>query len=245
MKTLITTLCFDVNNLKNINNIYVRSCKVLIESYLKYTNFDILVLTNVPNSFKEYVSNSVTVVDYDDKFNEPITYRNKFNMHLKRLPLKLGSELDYDIIYFNDCDCFITGWDNKSYIELIKEEYDVIFPTRTNKLGSVKIQNPIYQKKIDSELGDLFCKEFDEAPMTAETFIIFKNNNKLKKFLEFWDKIVERSSNPFTYYCALYYGTSTINAGMNYTYVTEKNKFSTFGRIHHAGKYLNYYGIYI
>lgn len=246
MKTLITTLCFDIGNSKHLDVSYINNCKVLIDSYLEYTNFDILLLTNIPGSFKEYKNKSLFVVNYADKFNEPIISRNKFNMHLKRLPLKLGSQLNYDIIYFNDCDCFITGWDNESYVELINKGYDIIFPTHTNnKLGKIKIKNAIYQQKIDLELGDLYCEEFDKAPMTAETFVIFKNNDKLKKFLKFWDKIAKKNNNYFTYYCSLYYAVSTIHAGMNYTYTTEKNKFSTFGRIHHAGKYLNYYGLYV
>lgn len=244
MKTLVVTTLFKIEQGVFKFERYIEPCNKLIEGYLKYTDFDILILTNVPEVLAHVKDTRVKIVNYNENYSEPIQMKHRFNMHLKRLPIRIGSELDYDVIYHHDCDCYIEGWDQDSYNELLKWPHDVYFPTNSRpQLGLLRRSHQRFQDKIESEFGDLYREEFDNAPNCSETFVIFKNNDKLKKFLDFWDKIAERNDGQDTYHCAIYYGTSCIHAGMKFTHVTNRNKFTNYGRIDHHHRILSYYGV--
>jgi len=243
MKTIVVT-----NSIQITDNDYSYHEKTLklISSYLKYTKFDILVLTNNVDYFKNVEDNRVLLVDYDKIFNESITSGKKFNMHLKRYPLRLASKMDYDVIYHHDCDCYITGWDDESYDKLVNQDYDIIFPNDPRpQLGNLRKNHKHFQEKIDREFVGLYYDELDQAPNPAETRIIFKNNDKLKVFLDFWDEISNNNNNYLTYYCGVYFGTSSIHSKMKMGQVGKNLKFSDYGRISHQNKTLNYFGTYI
>lgn len=240
MKTLICTTFFDVNG--GIER-YVKPLSDLITSYLEYTDFDILILTNVPEKLNHIDSKRIFIIDYYSNFSEPHISANKFNMHLKRTAIRLGSQKDYEIIYHHDCDCYITGWDQYSYLEFIKKDYDIIFPNSSHpQLGGLRANYKHFQDKIDKEFVDLYYPELDLAPNASETRIIFKNNSKLKVFLDFWDQISEKNKDFFTYFDSVYFGTSAIHSKMKITHVNDQVKFSTFGRINHKPRILDYYG---
>lgn len=225
---------------------YHEKAITMINSYLKYTNFDILILTNNVDYFSHIKNDRVIILDYHKNFDEPITSSNKFNMHLKRYPLRLASKMDYDIIYHHDCDCYITGWDDESYMNLIKQDYDIIFPNEPrNELGILRKNYYHFQEKIDKEFVNLYYEELDNSPNPNETRIIFKNNVKLNIFLDFWDKISNNNKNYLTYYCGVYFGTSSFHAKMKMGKVDKNSKFSSYGRISHQNKTLNYFGQYI
>lgn len=238
-KTCICTLCICLEDCnKHINN-----TKKLIESNLKYTNFDILVLTNKPLEFKEIEDARLIIIDYDSNFKESITSGNKFNMHLKRYPISIGKKMNYDVIFYNDCDCYVEGWDEESFQKKINEDYDIFFPRHANpQLGSLIQNYKHFKDKIEQEFGDLYTKDMDMSPNPAETRIIFKNNEKLDVFLNFWNKISNKNKNFFTYYDGVYFGTSSIFAKMRMTGVNKNDIFSKYCFISHADKTLNYFG---
>jgi len=241
MKTLVVSTLFNINS--RYLDYYLQPCRKLIDGYLKHTNFDILILTNSPSSLEDIADKRVHIIDYRKEYTEPILSAGKFNMHIKRLAIEKGSDLGYDIIYHHDCDCYIEGWDQKSFDQTIAQPFDIYFPTSSRpQLGGLRKQFKHFQDKINLEFGDLYEDKFDLSPNAAETFIILKNNNKLKKFLEFWNKIAERNKNFLTYYCGVYFGTSCIYADMDKTHITSENKFSTYGRIFHRNRLLDYHG---
>lgn len=241
MKTLVVTTLFNLS--QNFVKRYLDPCKKLIDGYIKHTNFDILVLTNSPTTLEDRLNERVNIVDYNSEYTEPIISKGKFNMHIKRLAIEKGSNLNYDIIYHHDCDCYIEGWDQKSYEQLLSQPFDTYFPNSSRpQLGGLRKAFKHFQDKIDLEFGDLYEDRFDSAPNASETFIIFKNNKKLKKFLEFWNKIAKRNNDFFTYNCSIYYGTSCIYANMNITHVKPEDKFTSYGRITHSNRLLNYFG---
>jgi hypothetical protein len=243
MKTIIVTNSIQITN-DDLS--YCEKTLNLINSYLTYTNFDILVLTNNVNYFKDINNEKVFIVDYYENFNEPITSSKKFNMHLKRYPLKLATKMDYDVIYYHDCDCYITGWDDESYNNLINQDYDIIFPNDPKpQLGNLRKKYKRFQEKIDREFIGLYYDELDESPNPTETRIIFRNNDKLKVFLNFWDKISSNNNNYLTYFCGVYFGTSAKHAKMNMGQVHKNLKFSNYGRVSHKNKILDYFGTYI
>jgi len=243
MKTLIVSVAIQQ---KNSYYDYLKTSKNLINSYLEFTNFDILILTNDIDFYKKtYNLNNkrLIFIDYHTNFSESIISGNKFNMHIKRHAIRYGSELNYDIIYHHDADCYITGWDQLSYEELIKKDYDIIFPTtEIPQLGVLRKKYKHIEDKIQNEYGDLYYDDLDQSPNPAETRIIFKNNNKLKKFLDFWDKISDNNNNYFTYFVGVYIGTSALHAKMKMFSVKREMKFSKYCRITHGGKILDYHG---
>jgi hypothetical protein len=240
MKTIITTCSIQ---LKHNDNTYLNNCLKLINTYLKYTDFDILVLTNNVDFFNDVKNERVILCDYNEKFNENIISNKRFNMHLKRYPIMLGSNMDYDVIYHHDCDCYIDGWDNTSYLDLIEQDYDVFFPTKPRpQLGGLRNSYKHFQDKIDREFIGLYYDDLDNSPNPAETRIIFKNNDKLKIFLNFWDKISNNNKDYLTYYCGVYFGTSAQHAKMKMGEVTSRIKFSEYCKISHGGNILNYFG---
>lgn len=247
MKTLIVTPVIYTGIGRPVKY-YLDRFESLKSSYLKYTNFDILVVTNIEKLLKDKTNKRITYINLSDFSDEPLIsgIQQRFNMHLKRLPIRIGSELNYEIIYFHDCDCWITGWDDESYNKLLEKNYDIIFPT-THKpqLGGLRKTYPHFQEKLDTEYGDLYKLEFDEAPNAAETRIIFKNTPKLTVFLDFWDKIAFKNDDYTTYHSGVYFGTSAVESKMTLFSVTPDDKFSRFGRIHHGNKILDYHGRYI
>ena len=131
-------------------NRYLECASKLIESYLKYTDFDILVLINDLSFFDKFKTNRLIVVEYSITFNEPIISGGTFNIHLKRYPILLASKLEYDIVYFHDCDCYIEGWDMNSYIKKCNEDFDVFFVScATPQLGNLRKNYKHFQYNIE------------------------------------------------------------------------------------------------
>lgn len=240
MKTAVvsTSIQLDIKN-----DQYLSRADNLINSYLKFTNFDIVLLTNNLEYFSNITDSRLKLFDYNLNFKEPIMSAKRFNMHIKRRPIEIASRLGYDIIFYNDCDCFITGWDEASFKKKCSEDFDVAFVSHANpQLGGLRKTYKHFQEKIDIEFGDLYYDELDLSPNPAETRVIFKNNEKLKKFLHFWNLISERNKDYFTYHDGVYFGTSAIYAKMNMIGVTHKDEFSNFCRISHGEEILNYFG---
>ena len=239
-KTCVATLAFEIQqNSKK----YLESAKKLIKSNLEYTDFDVLILTNHVDYFKDINDARVEILNYHDHFRENSISGGKFNMHLKRYPIRMAKNMGYDVIFYNDCDCFIDGWDNKSFTLKMENDFDIFFVSHANpQLGGLRKSYEHFQKKIDIELAGIYTEDMDNAPNPAETRVIFKNNQKLNLFLEFWDKISNNNNNYFTYYDGVYFGTSSIYAKMKLGSVTKSDEFSKYCHISHMGGTLNYFG---
>lgn len=244
MRTLVTTCAIKINDKKLYDEpSYLEKGKILIKSYLKYTDFDILIITNNVDFYDDIKNERVIIIDYHSNYDLPITSKKHFNMHIKRLPIECGSKLDYDIIYHHDCDCYIEGWDEESYQGLISKDFDVFVHRHDRpEIGKLRKISNIYKNKINLEYGDIYYDELDMSPNPTETRMIFKNNDKLKVFLEFWKKISDRNKDYLTYYCGLYFGTSIKHANMKTDVVSYKHKFTEYGRIFHHGGILSYFG---
>ena len=239
-KTCICTISIELNE---ISTRYTDNAKKLIESYLKFTDFDILLITNKVDRFEEFTSDRLKIFDYENNFDETITSANKFNMHLKRYPIKLASYMKYDFVYFHDCDCFIDGWDRLSYEKKCKEDFDVAFVSHANpQLGGLRKTYKHFQDKIDSEFVGIYTDEMDSAPNPAETRVLFRKNEKLQDFISFWDKISSQNKNFFTYHDGVYFGTSAIFAKMKMIGITPSEKFTKYCKINHEERVLDYFG---
>lgn len=238
-KTCVSSIAIEINNSFR----YLDSAKKLINTHLEYTNYDILLITNKPEYFEDITNLRFKLISYYEKFDELIISDNRFNMHLKRYPIQLASEMGYENIFYNDCDCYITGWDDLSFSNKCTEDFDVAFVSHANpQLGGLRKTYPHFQEKIDTEFVGLYYDELDESPNPAETRVIFKNNDKLVDFLYFWGLISKQNNNYFTYHDGVYFGTSSIYAKMNMIGITPNEDFSKYCRIQHSDSILDYFG---
>lgn len=234
-----------ITEIKNHDKDYTIHTKKMMDSYLNYTNYDLVILTDNKKSFESYFENQrIRFFDYDFHFDQPKRISNFFNYHLKRLPIRISKELGYEFIYYVDCDTFIENWDSESFDKKCQEDFDVAFVGHaTPALGDLRRVYPHFQTKIDLEFDGLFYEELDNAPNPAETHVLFKNNSKLDLFLEFWDKIYKnnKNNNP-TYHDGVYFGTSAVYAKMKMTGINNSSKFVEYSRISHGGEVINFFG---
>jgi hypothetical protein len=239
-KICVSAICIQVND--NDKN-YLEHGKIMANSFLKNTEYDVVIVTNYVDYFSDLTDGRVKVFDYNEHFDEPVTSGNKFNYHLKRQAIRMGQMLGYDIIYYNDTDCYIEGWDSESFLKKCSQDFDVAFVKHASpQLGGLRRAYKHFQDKIDTEFVGLYYDELDNAPNPAETSVIFKNNSKLKKFLKFWDKISKNNKNYLTYFDGVYFGTSAIDAKMKMTGIDTDCKFTEYSRISHGDRLLNFFG---
>ena len=239
LRTAIATLAIDFKN----NEEYPNKTKNLIKSYLEYTDFDIVVLTDKVECFTNLLCERLKVYDYDTLYKESKISGGHFNMHLKRYPIEIAQELGYDMIYYHDCDCYITGWDDQSFNKKCADNFDVAFVQHAEpQLGGLIKNYTHFREKVEQEFEGFYEERFDLAPNPAETRVLFKNNEKLKLFLNFWDKISENNKDYFTYHDGVYFGTSAVYADMVMVGVTHNDTFSKYCRIQHGDGVLDYFG---
>ena len=239
-KICVSSICIQVG--QNDKN-YLEHGKTMTKSFLENTTYDVVIVTNNVEYFSDLNDDRVKVFNYFEHFSDPITSGNKFNYHLKRQAIRMGQMLGYDIIYYNDTDCYIEGWDSESFLKKCSQDFDVAFVKHAHpQLGGLRKAYKHFQDKIDLEFVGLYYDELDESPNPAETSVIFKNNSKLKKFLKFWDKISKQNNNYLTYFDGVYFGTSAVDSKMKMTGIDVDCKFTEYSRISHGDRILNFFG---
>lgn len=238
-KICVATISIGINGITR----YWETAKKLVLTNLEHTPFDILLITDNVLYFDDIKNDRLKILYYFDLFSEKTISDSRFNMHLKRYPIQVASEYGYGIIFYNDCDCFINGWDNESFLRKCEDDFDIAFVSHANpQLGDLRKNYKHFQDKIDNEFGDLYYGELDNSPNPAETRVIIKNNEKLKTFLSFWDSISKRNKDYFTYFDSVYFGTSATHSKMKMIGVTPSDNFSKNCFISHGDGILNYFG---
>jgi hypothetical protein len=142
-----------------------------------------LITTNI--DIKEIIPNTTIKLIPD---GEKLFIGDCFNYMLKYYPLYLASEMDYDHIIFIDADWRIRDFYDQDKIKILlnhmdSQEYDIFFE-RPYNIGAAKIEGRecIFHHKI--EFYDLLnTTQYDEGHMCNEQFILFKNNDKFKVFI--------------------------------------------------------------
>lgn len=193
MKSIVATLAIEGIDEERANRYKIRT-KILIDSTLKNTPHDVLVVSNAAEYFDEYKDNDrVIIVDFNEVYkDEPLLTANLFNFNLKRLPIKSCIGLDYDYILFQDCDCFFSGWDQEAFEDMMSEDYDIYYATfyphhTVNDQLSKPKNHPSTRQKVDVCKNHIY-DELLEAVIAVETKIIYKNTDKVKDMIDIWDK---------------------------------------------------------
>lgn len=166
---------------------------------------------------------------------------NTFNYNLKYLAIKEAINFDCEYIIFTDADWIISkNYDKNRIFKFLKEnspEVDFFFE-RPHPIGHSKLEwnNCFWRHKIEPyKLMD--TNQYDEAHVCNEQFAIFKNNDKLKSFVEAWAKRNQFciDNNVWTFAEGVEMGMSAIDAGM-------LTQWSSFYTINHCFEFYDVRG---
>ena len=175
-RVLITTMVLQHPN-SDID--YIAAGRRMVESYLKYTPHYILIVTNVPDEFKDIVEK------YSGRFYVsfmPLECNefNRFDYTLKLQAIGQASMQDVDVVYWIDADLYTIGWDEESFQEALDLPYDVL------------ISGPMHTMSLDR-----WCerRKGSWTPLDGESFmhshsehrVIYKNMDLLRKIVKLWD----------------------------------------------------------
>jgi len=192
------------NFAKKLNEVS-KGHSVVIVSDLYHDKIDNCEIIKLPESEKTKVGNS-------------------FNYNLKYLPIKLCSEKEFDYVIYVDADWEIYDDFREKKIlkflnEINKTKYDFVFE-RPHLIGSKHETHTCFWKHKIEPYGLMETDKYDHGHVCNEQFLVFKNNDKLKIFVNEWSKrnliCIEKNVNPFAE--GLEIGMSAIDANMEWTW---------------------------
>lgn len=187
-------------------NLFSKKHKVLIVTDQEFVDIENCMFHKVPSYLTLFYPNGC------------------FNYNLKHYPIKVCSETEYNTIFYFDADWKI----NDSYSEekiynfiqsMDSSELDFCFE-RPHYIGAKhEWDNCFWRHKIEP-YKLMETTRYDNGHVCNEQFLAFKNNDKLKKFIDFWDFLdkfsVENNIWPFAE--GLEIGMSSIEANMKFSW---------------------------
>jgi hypothetical protein len=199
---------------------YLKSALNMAHSLNDLSNeHHLLIATDIET---DAIPNTTIDIIPDDKV---LFINDCFNYMLKYYPLYKASELNYEYVIFIDSDWRIRPNYNQTKIDNLLKfmddgQYDVLFE-RPYWIGHAKTdgRNCIFSHKI--LFYDLLnTDEYDKGHMCNEQYLVFKNNDKFKifvdKFKTLYDKSTEANLWPFAE--GLEMGMSMVTAKMKWTW---------------------------
>ena len=186
-KHLYCTVAVGENYLKSALNM----AKILSE---KSDTHHFLITTNV--QAEETIPNTtIELIPEDHK----LFIKDCFNYMLKYYPIYLSSKMDYDHVIFIDADWRIRDTYDQNKIKTMlnfmdANDYDVFFE-RPYLIGEAKLmgRDCIFSHKIDF-YHLLETDEYDTGNMCNEQYLVFKNNDKFKIFVDKFKELYEIST---------------------------------------------------
>ena len=190
------------NFAKRLNK-FSKSHKILIVTDCNYTSI-----------------NNVEFVKFNEK--ETRTIQKYFNYNLKYIPIMECTKLEYDCVIFFDADWSIhDNYNEKKFIDFLntfkESDLDFIYE-RPHSIGESKhnLSQCFWKHKLEP-YGLLKTNKYDKGQVVNEQFMIFKNNHKLKTFVNKWKERNDFGvkNNIWAFAEGLEIGMSAIDANMN------------------------------
>ena len=188
----------------------------------KLIHLDPDVLRIIVTDINDQYPSNTKIIKIEE--NTHFTVCNAFNYNLKYLAIKEAINFGSEYIIFTDADWIVSDkYDKNKIIQFLKENNEEIdfFFERPHPIGASKRQldTCFWKHKIEPYgLSDIHT--YDQAHVCNEQFMIFKNNNKLKNFVNFWSSrnqlCIEKKV--WTFAEGLEIGMSAIDAKMNFNY---------------------------
>lgn len=211
MNILVSAISF-VNQYKLGSEIYTTFASRLIDNTLNKTPFDIMVTTNAPNDFQQYINNKRVIIKNETLINHKV-YVKFFNQMLKFFAIR-DIDSKYDWVLYLDCDA---GFLSDINIEEIKQylndnaEYDM-FAVRTDatlageeQICKNYLDNPNKEKMNPPIFFEKFKfyevqPEWYGACLPSEHILLLKNNHKLQpmsiQFEKFCTQFENQTNDP-------------------------------------------------
>lgn len=171
---------------------YYKNFLSLVDNLLEYNSphLDFLLVTDIVG---QHPGCSIININNDShKLFIKHGNRNEFNFNLKYLPIKYSYQNNTQCIIFIDSDwqLYKKFCINKmlNFIEVFMDSgADFIFE-RPHPIGSCKKDNQLFWRhKINLyELKN--TNKYDNAHVVNEQFLVFKNSDKIKIFVDSWEK---------------------------------------------------------
>lgn len=211
MKYIFTTLAIGENYLENSYNSF--------KEFSVSCSADFNITTNI-------IKESTNKINIDilklDKYGEGPDYFS-FYFNLKCLSLKYCLDKDYDYIVYLDSDWRIgESFDENKLMNIFTHMetngYDFLFE-RPGRIGDHKsnLHNCFFQDKL-KDYNAFDHNNWDDAHVVNEQFLIFKNNNKFKFFVNRWEQFLWYSimNNIKNYAEGFEIGISALEANMSW-----------------------------
>jgi hypothetical protein len=194
---------------------FIKACNFVKQLNKISSNHYVLIVTDC--QYEEI--NNVTFIRFDE--NETKIIKNCFNYNLKYIPIMESTKLNYDFVIFFDADWEIYQYSEKLLLSFLddiqKTDLDFIYE-RPHSIGHSKnkLHECFWRHKIEP-YGLLNTNQYDNGQVVNEQFMVFKNNKKLKTFVEKWK---ERSdfgvkNDIWAFAEGLEIGMSAVDANMN------------------------------
>jgi hypothetical protein len=208
MKYLFTTLAIGQN--------YFNTAKQFsLDLYNKDQEFSRIIVSDIEDF---NIPNTQTIKPPP---NMVYSIRNHFNYNLKYLAIEEACKADVNYIIYADADWQIHDLYTKnkllSFLELLNNShYDFIYE-RPHLVGASKhnLAKCFWKHKIEP-YKLMLTNKYDQAHVVNEQFLVFKNNNKLKIFIDKWKERNEFGiqNNIWAFAEGLEIGMSAIDANM-------------------------------
>jgi len=186
---------------------YLSKASLLIQSILKFTNHKIYIITDNVEYFGNYYSKKrVKFIDIKTLTDMPFTIENRFNYHLKCIPLKYVKDNvpNLDTIVYLDADSFLFGWSNTLNTSLNRYtpemSYGAAFCRLRTKIKHTTDEVTLNILKRKCQEHGVNFEDMDVA-LPIECVMIFKCGNRFDVFVENWvnlaKKVCQNNYNPF------------------------------------------------
>lgn len=200
MENILVSAISFVNDKKNGSEIYTTFAKRLINDVITKTPYDVMITTNHSEYFLDEInSNPERVLIREDKLENHKTHVGAFNQLLKFFAIK-DIDKKYDWVLYLDCDAGFTEIINPEDINHKINEWEsqgldmlALLYERTYKWAEDQYQDTIKNNTHKKLFDDKFKfyginPEWREAYLPSEHILLIKNNEKLPKMCDEFEK---------------------------------------------------------
>jgi hypothetical protein len=210
MKYIFTTL--------SIGEDYLGNAESFFEDCSNRTSADFNITTNSKKTSTERINYDILEIQ---EFNDKRNYC-PFYFNLKSLSLKPCISLDYDFVIYVDSDWRLhKNFEEDKILRMFDfmntNDIDFLFERPGTVGGHKKNYEQSFCKNKLLDYNVFVHDKWDEAHITNEQFLVFKNNDKLKFFVQRWEQFLWYSikNNIWNYCEGFEIGVSALESGMN------------------------------
>jgi len=204
MTPTFTFCTVSANNNSRKNN-YIKAGQYCVDSILKFSKQKVTIVTNQKDSFSNFEVNRTNIIDTEEN-NISVICGGKpgargFNMNMKLHAIKHASKLNTDFVVYMDCDGYLKDcWSD----EIAKDHFNkfLIKPNLDSVQVTIYNAGPVMDRFHQGKghphpwahvFNHLGYENRPSGRCPQETLLIYKNNDKLKKMLDYWETFEKKA----------------------------------------------------